>query len=436
VSAQIPKTLAIITVVFILFSTRPCAAQRPLPLDEACAMALSTHESVRIAAEDSLKALNDVHKATAGLLPRLSLDGSYTRYSEKKNVGGFLIQPGDSSRIDVKLSQPLYYGGRKWSARRRAGILSERSRVGLAAARESVVITTAVAYYDVLKAGREIEIRDAALRRAAERREVASARYGSGEVTRSALLRAEAELARARAELTKARSAMTDAKNLLRRLTGASGEIDTVEPEPLEMKSGGVDDLVARALASRRDYRQSLLSREAAAEDVGYAKGAFLPTLTAEGLYSKKYQTPSTSFLLDETVSGSLVLSYPIFEGGLRKAELGAARSLLREAELKRLSLRRDIEVEVREAYNRVESVRAVMDSYRKQVSFAEEDYTMVFEQFKYGLATTVDVIDSDAALISAQNSLMNSRYDLEVAKLKLMYAVGAIMDVLPVRRQ
>ncbi len=123
------------------------------------------------------------------------------------------------------------------------------------------------------------------------------------------------------------------------------------------------------------------------------------------------------------------MLTFPIFEGGLRKAEVAQAKSVYAQADLVTLSLKRDIAVQVREAYDRLKALKAVTESFRKQVSFAEENYRMVFEQFKFGIATTVDVIDADTTLISAQSSLSNSTYDQAFAAVELKYNVGAVME-------
>ena len=131
------------------------------------------------------------------------------------------------------------------------------------------------------------------------------------------------------------------------------------------------------------------------------AWGSFLPSLTLVGLYINREQEPSTTFLLNDSVAGSLVLSYPLFEGGLRRAELREAKSMRRGSELRRMSLRKDIELEVRAALHAVESLNAVTESFARQVAFSEENYEMVFKQFKYGLATNVDVIDADTTLVS-----------------------------------
>lgn len=405
------------------------AGDGALTLADAYRMAIENHETVRTAVEGVAQAESNIDKTTSRLLPTVTATGSYTRYTEKKLSGTMAIQPDDASTFDLKLTQPLYSGGKEWNARRQAKIGAEISRLALESAKERIILATANAYFGVLKSRKEVEIKDAALKRARERAKVADANFKAGTVTKTAVLRAEAEAAGAEAELTRARSRLLDADNGLRRLIGGAGEVNVEEPASQALSDTGVEDLVKTALEHRRAYRQSVLDEKAASEAVSYAKGNFLPSLSLVGEYTHRDQDPQTTFFVENSSSASVVLTYPIFEGGLRRAELSEARSRFREAELRRQGLKRDIEVEVREAYNNRSSVRAVIDSYEKQKSFAEEDYRMVFEQYRWGLATTLDVIDADTTLISAQRSLMNSRYDLELASLQLQYSTGTLLE-------
>lgn len=434
---------AVVLITFILlpalFAPRPAAAAaagaagaaRMVSLPEAYSLALASHEDVLVAGELVVQARSNLGRATSGMLPTVVAEGTYTKYTQQIRASGFLIQPDDATRVDLKVTQPLYAGGRKWYGRRRAMIGLEGSRVDHAAVKERVLLATAEAYYSVLKAERNVEIQEAAERRAGERLKVAAARLEAGEVTKADLLRAEAEAAGAEAALITARSALIDATDILKRFIGVAGEVSLVEPPAGEDVSAGVEDLLGTAYERRRDYRRRRLDEREAAEGVAVARGSFFPTLDFVGTYTHRDQHPTTSFLLEDSSSGSVVFTYPLFEGGLRRSEFSEARSKLREAELRRLALKRDIEVEVRDAYNELTALRAVLRSLARQVAFAREDYKMVFEQFKFGVATTVDVIDSDANLIEAESSLASARYDIETAKLRLRTATGVLFDEL-----
>lgn len=403
------------------------AEPRTVTLEQAYAAALESHEGVKLAVEGVGLAETTLDKSTSRMLPTLTAEGGFTRYSEQKRTSsGVLLQPDDATRFDVKVTQPLYTGGREWATRRQAKLNIERSREELDARREDVMRLTARAYLGALKAEKDIEIKKAALARANERLKVASARLKVGDVTRSAVLRAEAEAAGAEAGLIRSESELVDANDLLKRVIGLTDEIKLVEPK-LRSDTLPVGATLKTAYERRKDYRQKVLEEKAAGEGITYAKGNFKPQLKLEGLYSWKEQNPQTTFFQQDSMSASVVLTYPIFEGGLRVAELSEARSRFREAELKRLSLKRDIEYEVRSAFNSKNATEALINSYQKQLAFAVEDYNMVFEQYKHGVATTVDVLDADAILVSAQRSLMNAKYDLYLALVEISYKTGTL---------
>ncbi|MEK6583528.1 MAG: TolC family protein, partial [Nitrospirota bacterium] len=125
----------------------------------------------------------------------------------------------------------------------------------------------------------------------------------------------------------------------------------------------------------------------------------------------------------------TLSLTFPLYEGGLRVAEVREAESKFREAGLKRLSLRKDIEIEVRDASYNITAINSAIEFYRKQVSFAEENYNTVFKQFTYGLAVNADVIDANSTLVTAQKSLSNSTFDLQLAIIDLKRKMGVVLE-------
>jgi len=405
------------------------AEERVISLDDAYRMAFASHERVKIAQENHLQARAGLGKATARMLPAVVAEGSYTKFSEQKGASGFLLQPDETRNFNLRVTQPLFAGGTLWSGRKQARMAMEGSRVGMKATKEAVMLETGRTYFNVLKAERNFEIKEAALKRAGERRKVASSRFKVGEVTKTVLLRAEAEVAGAEADLMTARNLLNDVRDLLKRIIGAEGEIAVAEPPLATPASKSAEELIEKAIKARRDYRQTVIEEGISHEAVKSARGNFLPSLSLEGLYAGRDQEPSTTFLLTESLSGSLRFSYPLFEGGLKRAELREAKSRRREMAHRRASLMRDIGLEVRSALNTVETFTAVTASYQKQLDFSRENYEMVFKQFKYGLATSVDVIDADATLVEAQSGLMNARYDLQIALQELKYAVGTLLD-------
>ena len=431
-----PVSLLKFTVVAMLFALllyapdRAQSAERVVTLEEAYRLALENHEDLGIARENLSQARADLTKSVARILPNITAEGSYTRFTESKSSSnGFVTQPESSTAAELRLTQPLYSGGREWAVQRQAKLQIQSETKGLEGAAESVMLETGRAYYGVLKAQKDVEIKRAALKRAEERLEVADARFTVGEVTKSAVLRARAELAGAEAELLKSLNNLDNSRVLLARLTGIDGAFSLVEPPAQGSVLLVPERLIERALEERSDYTRLVLQEKAASESIQIARAGFKPSLKLEGVYSWRDQDPQTTFFQKESASGTLRLTYPIFEGFLRKAELADARSEFREAELIRLGLKRNIAVQVNEAINNIKAIDSLIESFRRQVAFAEEDYSMVFEQFKFGVATTLDVIDADTVLVSAQTSFASATYDLEVAKLNLKFVTGTLVD-------
>ena len=412
------------------YSSPLFAEEMVLSLRDAYASAIKNHEAIKIAEEGLYQLEQGRKKALSNVLPTLSADAGYTRYATDKSSAVTVIQPDYSYNYNIRLGIPIYRGGKEWSALRQAKYLLETGEKRLFITRENIIMEVSNAYYSVLKVMREIEIKEADLKRAQERSRVASARFKVGELTKAAVLRTEAEVAGIQADLTRVRKDLLVAQDRLARLVGSDTGFKLVEPLQKSLPSEGIEELIKTAFEKRDDYLNSKAEEEIAKENIKYAKGGYMPTLRLDGVYSWRDQDPiSSAFFNKESISATATLSFPLYEGGLRLAEVREAESKLRETELTSLNLKKEITIEVREAFYNLEAISSAMEFYRKQVSFAEENYNTVFKQFTYGIATNVDVIDANSTLVAAQESLANSTIDQQVAILDLKRRIGVLLN-------
>ncbi len=422
--------LPILSAMLLFLCPAAGAAERTVSLQEAYNLALINHEAVKIAGEGLYQLEQTRKKAVSNILPSLTADGSYTKFSEEKSSSITVIQPEDSLNYSLRLSLPLYTGGKEWSALRQAKHMIEAGELGKNITKEDVVLAVSHAYMGMLKIQEEKEIKEADLKRAEEWSRVASARFRVGEVTKSAVLRADAETAGIQADLSRVNKELRIAEDRLARLIGLQSGFDITEPPQKQVPSGMVEDLILTALNKRRDYLKSNAEVEIASEGVRYARGGFMPTLRLDGVYSGRDQDPvSSAFFNKESIFASITLTYPIYEGGLRVAEVREAESKFREAGLKRLNLAKEIELEIRDASYNIDAINSAIVFYRTQVSFAEENYNTVFKQYTYGLATNADVTDANSTLVTAQKSLSNSTIDLQLAIIELKKRMGLLLD-------
>jgi len=299
---------------------------------------------------------------------------------------------------------------------------------------QSIVMDASVAFYERIKAMKTFEVQGGSLARAQEQLRVARKRYELGAGVRADVLRAEAEVAGKEVELQRALADLQNAMAHFRRLTGFEGEFTVskaYKPSRLDMK---VEELIVLGLKKRRDYLGMKAREQAAEEGIRYAKSNFMPYLDLEGNYSYLDQRPESDRLAAHSGYGALTFTLPIFEGGLKRTELKKARSRRRKADLERLGARRDVELQVRRAYNNLNAANAIVYSSEKELAFAAENYRMVFGQFKLGLANSSDVIDAETTLRAAELGIYSARDDYELAVLELKRSSGILLDEVKAR--
>jgi outer membrane protein len=424
-------------------------------LDELFKLALERNETIKIAEEDLYISKREKDRAMAALFPELSAYGNHTRYSEEKTRNAFILQPEYTNEWGLRLDQSLSLSGREITA---FGIAKEginKSRFDLDAVKEEYLLGVASAYYDVLKAKKAKEIAGANVERLTKHRDAAKIRLRVGEVTKTVLLRAEAELAGAQSDLIKAENGLRLSRTVLARTAGISEDYELKESQPaIGPDSAGATPLAGdcqpaaepweqaapkyrlsvsgclkeRALSERAEIRASTLQKEIAEDKVKYARGSYWPTLSIEGVYARQENEPSSSFGLKERIYGGLKLDFPFFEGGLTRAEVREAKAELRQAELSLADLKNSISVEVENSYLNLITEYSVLTKLQAETEYAMDNFNAVSKQFQYGLANSVDVMDANTLLVTAERELANARYDYRLAILQLKRAVGTLL--------
>lgn len=414
----------------VLTFNSPASAQE-YSLDDLYRIALERAERIKISEEDLYITERVRDKALAVLLPKFSAFGDYTRYSdEKASASGSIIQPEDSTSWGLRLDQTLSLSGRELTAFKISKENIEKSRYDLYAVREEYLFRVSSAYYDVLRAQKAVEIAKANAERLTKHRDAAAIRLKVGEVTKTALLRAEAELSGAQAELVRAENGLKLTRAILARLVGLIGDYDlkesVVKAETFEGHTLG--SLKEEAIAERAEAKSLDLQKKVAGDQVRYARGAYWPTVSIEGVYRQKEEDPASSFTVEETTYGGLRLNFPFFEGGLRRAEVKEAEAKQRQSELIYQDLKKTINIEVENAYLDLITQREILKSLEDQLTFAKDNYNATSKQFEFGLANSIDVMDANTLLVTSERQLAEARLNYQLADLRLKRATGTLL--------
>ena len=401
-------------------------------LNDLYKLALERSERIKISEEDLYIAETNKDKAVSVLLPKLSAFGTYTRYSEDKiSSSGSIIQPDSSTSWGLRLDQSVSLSGREVAAFNISKENIEKSKYDLHSVKEEYLLSVSSAYYEVLKAKKALEITSSNVERLTRHRDASAIRLKVGEVTKTTLLRAEAELAGAQSEEIKARNWLQVTKAVLARIVGIEGDYDlkeTLDNSQYAAGSQAVETLKQTAFSERVELKSFEFQKKIGEDQVRYAKGAYWPTLSVEGVYSKKDEDPKSSMLNKESVYGGLKFNFPFFEGGLRMAEVREAEAKKRQIMLAYEDRKKSIGIEVENAYLDLITQKGITEKFEAQAAYAEDNYKAVSKQFEYGIANSLDVMDANTLLVTAQRQLADAKYTYQLSILRLQRATGTLL--------
>lgn len=255
----------------------------------------------------------------------------------------------------------------------------------------------------------------------------AQVRFSVGDVAKIAVLRASLDRTRAEQDLVRSRNAYQAAKSSLAALLARPVDFEVAPPAGAEVPVPEEAKDPARAQSTALDLRPDLA---AARTGVSLAEGERrrviardLPALVATGNYNLSnaggFTGQSTSWNV------GLGVSWALFDGGLREAQLREAGGRIAEAKATRRASEERVKDEVRRARLDLDSAEANQVKADEQVKLARESAQLVKNNFEAGVATYLEVTDANTSLSAAELSAVNEALNVRLARLALARAVG-----------
>ena len=184
-----------------------------------------------------------------------------------------------------------------------------------------------------------------------------------------------------------------------------------------------MDEALQRAYASRSDYQAASATLRAAEYSKKSARAEYYPSLSFSGDYgvAGTYSTLATHGVFD--VRGTL--SIPIFQGGKVHGDELVADAQLEESRQKLENLRGQIDADVRTAFFNLESSAEQVAVAKSNIDLAQQTLDQSRDRFAAGVTDTVEVVQSQEQVASANDSYINSLYNFNYAKISLARAMG-----------
>jgi outer membrane protein TolC len=238
-------------------------------------------------------------------------------------------------------------------------------------------------------------------------------------------MRAKVELQTRQQQLIQAKNNYSIQKLTIARVIGlAPGQqFELTDKSPYQpFEAVTLDDALRRAYASRSDYRAALAETRAAEYARKAARAGYLPSVSFDGDYGAAGTHPSTSTQVFD-IKGTLTI--PIFEGGSVHAEVLQADARLKQSREREENLRAQIDADVRTALFNLQSSADQVEVARSNISLANETLAQSRDRFVAGVTDSVEVVQSQELVASANEQYISSLYNFNFAKISLARAMG-----------
>jgi len=307
----------------------------------------------------------------------------------------------------------------------------EKTRFDLDDARTDYLFNVAAAYYSVLKNKKGLEIAESDVKRLTAYKKAIQLRLDLKDTPKTELYRAEAELSGSETALVAAANRLRYSRITLARLVKLPMGYELELPDQIKSERDypSTEQLIKTALAKRVDLKSLYMADKISESEIDYYQGAHWPTLSLEGVYTGLDSEPESYYPDEDSLHVGLSLNFPIFEGGLRSAEVSQARARKRQVELRLKDLAKQVRVEVEQTWLELQTAESAMASLEDRLKSAQENYTAVSQRYQHGLADSLDVIDANSLLLQSEEGLLEAKYNYMLSVLNLERAEGIFLD-------
>jgi outer membrane protein TolC len=392
--------------------------------------AVESAESVRAARGQRLQALS-------ALLPQIGFGASYNRQEVSSATLGFSSLPNFPFALPPTIG-PFGYGTVAASVSQTVLDIESIQRLRAAHTAEQAaalsrddtldLITLVVgnAYLQVIDAGSRIDATAAQVRNAQALYDQAVDALKAGTSPKIDVTRTSVQLHTEEFNLTVARNTLAIAKLTLARAIGLplGQAFDLADRLPYaDLEPQSVDAALRQAYDARADFRAAQQAVESAEHQVSAARAQHYPVLAVSGDYGGQ----GLNFGSLRRIFGvQASITVPVYAGGRIYSEVTQAEAARQQRQAERENLRGQIDYDVRTALLNLQAAKEQVAVARENVDLANESLARSRERFAAGVTDSVEVVQAQQALSSANDQYISGTYSHNLAKLQLARAMGA----------
>ncbi len=416
----------------------PAPALRTLTLEEAVRTARTRHPDIRNASAQTEEARARVDQARAPLLPQLTGRAAYQRTELQNNNSGVVPVGGTSGttgtisvganlwQASVGVTQLVWDFGQT-RARMHAAehTLSAQDASGRATLHQ-VVLGVRTFYFAARADKALVQVAQETLQNQLRHLDQVVAFVQVGTRAEIDAVSQRTAVASARLALIRAENTYATARSQLNQAMGTPGTTDfEVADDSLAAvagEDGALDAALQIAYAARPELRAFSEQRRSEEEIVASTRAQYWPSVSLSGTASEAGDALAS---LGWGLVGGVNLTWPLFQGGLTRAQVREAEWAAIAIDAQTESLRQSVRVELESALLAVRGAKSEIDAAQEALANAREQLRLAEGRYQTGAGSIIELGDAQVTVTQASAQKVQADFDLAAARAQLLHALG-----------
>ena len=434
----------IITIILALLSISSFAQLRILSLEEAIANALQKNYDILLAKTDSTVAAIDYSYRNAAFLPRLNANAAtvWNNNSTKQTLADGTKRESSGLKSNnissqLALNWTLFDGLRMFATRDKAEQLLELGGLEI---KNQVVNTVADVinnYYNIVRQKQQLRAIEEQMSIDSERVRLAQYRLDIGVGTKPDLLQSKIDLNAQKAAQLQQQALIEQLKEQLNQAMNLPQFTNYDVSDTITINTTiSLGDVLANAEKNNPSLQISKKSIDIARLTLKEQRASLFPTVSFNSAYNftrnknqKVINSFSTLFNQNSGFNYGFGVSVPILNGFNTRRLIKQAQWNVQYQGLVFENQRSVTTLSVINAFQTYEQQKKALTLEEENILLARENLDIIFQTYKLGAATLLQLKQAQQSLEDAYNRLIAARYNAKLSETELMRLSGQLVQ-------
>ena len=436
-------------IISLLFLTSFANAQeiKTLTLKDAITFALENKAEAKKAKLQVENSTYQIEEVRSRALPQISANGNLTHNPIlQTNVidGAAFGAPGTTiqaafgqkwtSTAGVTLNQALYDQS-VFIGLKAAKSTREFYQINEQLTEEQVIERVANAYYQVYVTRQNLNVIDNNLKNTGKVKDIIKGQFDNGLAKKIDLDRILVRISNINTQRQQVLNAINLQENALKFYIGMPIETKIVIPQTEFEITATAFTSQKPEVTSRTEYLLLKKNEQLLEFQKKSVQAAYYPVLSLTGSYNYLgqgpevpwFKKPADGVYWSDYAAVGLNLHVPIFTGFGTRAKVRQAENKLQSVKVDLEETKLALDLEYENAKTQIDNSIISINNQKENSKLAQEVYNNTNNNYIQGLASLTDLLESENALVEAQNNYTNALLDYKLAEIQLIKSKGEL---------